>query len=83
MTVRLLDVNDHAPVFTQHFYDVRVPILPDAPPDDTLPQVYIFFVSTELFASKTFVMYVVASDSVTKVSVKSARQEFRSRTNSC
>ncbi|KAL0839199.1 hypothetical protein ABMA28_015971 [Loxostege sticticalis] len=38
VAVRVLDVNDHAPVFSQHFYDVRVPLLPDEAPDDTLPQ---------------------------------------------
>lgn len=42
VTVRLLDVNDHAPVFAQRFYDIRVPA-PLAPL--SLPQVttlYLF-----------------------------------------
>lgn len=40
--VRLLDINDHAPVFAQRFYDIRVPA-PLAPPAHeavlALPQV--------------------------------------------
>ncbi|CAB3222731.1 unnamed protein product [Arctia plantaginis] len=37
VTVRLLDINDHAPTFAQRFYDIRVPA-PVTHFDDTLPQ---------------------------------------------
>ncbi|XP_037297103.1 fat-like cadherin-related tumor suppressor homolog isoform X2 [Manduca sexta] len=35
--VRLLDINDHAPAFTQRFYDIRTPAAPD-PSVDVVPQ---------------------------------------------
>lgn len=38
VTVRLLDINDHAPTFAQRFYDIRVPA-PVTHFDETLPQV--------------------------------------------
>lgn len=38
VAVRLLDVNDHAPVFAQRFYDIRVPA-PPAPPAPAAPPV--------------------------------------------
>ncbi|RVE45660.1 hypothetical protein evm_009675 [Chilo suppressalis] len=36
--VRVLDLNDHAPAFTHHFYDIRVPVRQDQLALDALPQ---------------------------------------------
>ncbi|XP_047023780.1 fat-like cadherin-related tumor suppressor homolog [Helicoverpa zea] len=38
VAVRLLDVNDHAPVFAQRFYEIRVPAPPAPALPDALPQ---------------------------------------------
>lgn len=38
VTVRLLDINDHAPAFAQRFYDLRVPA-PLTQSENALPQV--------------------------------------------
>jgi hypothetical protein len=56
--VRVLDLNDHAPAFTQHFYDIRVPVTADAHLD--LPQVSLFGLLTRVDWSCFLVLCIVS-----------------------
>lgn len=59
VSVRLLDVNDHAPVFAQRFYDIRVPA-PLAPL--SLPQVITQCLFTTSYVHATFYYCLVWSE---------------------